>query len=138
MNPFGVSENKARALHERLRRLGVREQDLEERFIRSSGPGGQHVNKVSTCVRLKHAASGVEVKVSRERSRAINRYLARVRLCERIEAALLGALAEEKKRREKIRRRKRRRTRRAREKMLEAKRRQAQKKNLRRRPVRED
>ncbi len=138
MNPYGVSEGKAKALEERMKRLGIRDDDVEESFIRSSGPGGQHVNKVSTCVRLRHGPSGIQVRAQRERSRALNRYLARVRLCERLEAAILGIRAEEEKRREKIRRQKRQRSKRAKKKMLEAKRKQAERKRLRRRPAGDD
>ena len=66
--------------------LGVREDDLEEKFVRSSGKGGQHVNKTSTCVWLKHIPTGVEVKCMAERSQSMNRFLARRELLERIEA----------------------------------------------------
>lgn len=68
-----------------MRRLGVREADIEESFVRSQGPGGQNVNKVSTCVRLRHRPSGVEVKCSLRRSQAANRFFARVVLVRKIE-----------------------------------------------------
>ena len=138
MNRFGVSEEKARALQERLARLGVLDEDLSERFIRASGPGGQHVNRVATCVRLRHRPSGIEVRVQRERSQGLNRYLARVRLCDRMEAKILDQKTEEEKRRARIRRRKRQRSKRAREKMRADKRRQAQRKRLRRKPQADD
>jgi protein subunit release factor B len=83
---FSVSEAKNRWLQERMALLGVREEDLEEKFVRSSGKGGQHVNKTSTCVWLKHLPSGVEVKCMAERSQSMNRFLARRELLERIEA----------------------------------------------------
>ncbi|MDQ3198488.1 MAG: peptide chain release factor-like protein [Verrucomicrobiota bacterium] len=73
---------------ERMWRLGIREADLEESFARSSGPGGQHVNKVSTAVTLKHLPTGVAVTVQDSRSQARNRELALERL--------LGALEERK------------------------------------------
>lgn len=133
MNRFGVSEEKAKALDERFTALGVKEDDIEESFIRASGPGGQHVNKASTCVRIKHLPSGIEVRAEEERSQALNRYRARLRLAE-LEAVLLGRKTEEEQRREKIRRQKRRRSKRAREKMLDAKRRQGEKKRLRGKP----
>src|ERR1700687_3698609 len=86
---FSVSEAKNRWLQERMAFLGVREEDLEEKFIRSSGKGGQHVNKTSTCVWLKHLPTGVEVKCMGERSQSMNCFLARRELLERL-AALAG------------------------------------------------
>lgn len=133
MNPFGVTEAKAGWLRERMARLGLREEDLAEGFVRSGGPGGQNVNKVSTCVVLRHRASGLEVKVQRERSQALNRFLARRILIEKLEAQRLGRLSEERRRVEKIRRQKRRRSRRAKEKMLASKRLRSLKKISRRR-----
>ena len=122
---------KERALREMMARLGVREEDIVERFIRAQGPGGQNVNKVSTCVYLRHLLTGIEVKCQQERSQAQNRYRARQILLKKIECAVLGKLSEEQKRIEKIRRQKRRRSRRAKLKMLESKRRRAAKKFLR-------
>src|SRR6266513_1662691 len=71
---------------ERMRRLGIMEADLKESFARSSGPGGQHVNKVSTAVTLKHLPSGVAVTVQDSRSQARNRTLALERLLDALEA----------------------------------------------------
>jgi peptide chain release factor len=122
---------KEKAMVEMMARLGVREQDIVERFIRSQGPGGQNVNKVSTCVYLWHAPTGIEVKCQRERSQALNRYLARQILLKKIEERILGRLSAERKRAEKIRRQKRKRSRRAKLKILEAKRRHSEKKQLR-------
>ena len=129
-----VSAAKQHALAERMRRLGIREEDLEERFVRSSGPGGQRANKVSTCVVLRHRPSGVEVRCQRERIQPLNRFLARRLLADQLEAQQLGRLSQEAQRVAKIRRQKRRRSRRAKEKMLEAKRHRAQVK-VNRRPV---
>ena len=134
MNLFGVSGPKVEWLRRKMEELGIREEDLEERFIRSGGPGGQNVNKVSTCVYVKHRPSGLEVKVQRERSQALNRFLARRLLVERLEAQRLGRLSAERQRVAKIRRQKRRRFRRAKEKMLASKRLRSLKKNLRARP----
>ena len=126
-----VGLEKEKSLREMMARLGVREEDIEEKFIRSQGPGGQNVNKVSTCVHLRHLLTGIEVKCQQERSQAQNRYRARQLLLKKIESAILGKLSEEQKRIEKIRRQKRRRSRRAKLKMLESKRRRAAKKFLR-------
>ena len=76
MSKFGVSAEKERTLEARLRALHIHEEDLEESFIRSSGPGGQHVNKTSTCVRLVHRPTGLSVKVQSSRSQGLNRFLA--------------------------------------------------------------
>ena len=138
MNPFGVSETKSQALTEQMARLEIREQDLEERFVRAGGPGGQNVNKVSTCVWLRHRPSGLEVKVQQERSQALNRYLARRLLAAKLEAQLLGRASETQQRIAKIRRQKRRRSRRAKEKMLAAKHQHSRKKQLRAAPHEDD
>jgi len=134
---FVVSPDKKKQLVTRMRTLGVREGDLEEQFVRSSGAGGQKVNKTSTCVVLYHRPTGIRVKCQKERSQGLNRFLARRILLDKIEAKLLGAQAEEEKRKEKIRRQKRRRSRRAKVRLLADKRRQAEKKSLRS-PVRPD
>ena len=126
-----VGLEKEKSLREMMVRLGVREEDIVERFIRAQGPGGQNVNKVSTCVYLRHLLTGIEVKCQEERSQAQNRYRARQILLKKIECAILGKLSEEQKRIEKIRRQKRRRSRRAKLKILESKRRHAAKKFLR-------
>lgn len=89
----------------RLKRVGVAEADLRESFARSSGPGGQNVNKVSTSVTLKHIPSGVSVTVQDSRSQAQNRKLARERLITAIEEQRRAAVAEQKAAREKMRRR---------------------------------
>ncbi|MFA4983756.1 MAG: peptide chain release factor-like protein [Candidatus Omnitrophota bacterium] len=131
MPEFGVGLKKEKMLHDKMRQLGVREDDIVEKFSRSQGPGGQNVNKTSTSVWLKHIPSGIQVKCQQERSQALNRYIARRILLNKIENVVLGRLSEERKRIEKIRRQKRRRSRRAKIKILEAKRRQAEKKLLR-------
>ena len=118
-----------------MRELGLREEDLEERFIRSGGPGGQNVNKVSSCVQLRHWPTGLEVKIQAERSQALNRFLARRMLIEKLEQMILGRQSKKQQAIEKIRRQKRRRSRRAKEKMLAAKRRHSLKKQLRSRPT---
>ncbi len=128
---FSVSKAKEQALRIKMERLGIRERDLKERFIRSRGKGGQKVNKTSTCVYLKHRPSGIEVKCQQQRSQALNRFLARRILANKIETRILGRLSEERKRIEKIRRQKRRRSKRAKEKMLRDKRKRAEKIKMR-------
>ena len=126
-----VSKSKEEALRVKMESLKIREEDIEEKFIRSSGKGGQKVNKTSSCVYLKHRPSGIEVKCRQERSQALNRFLARRILTNKIETRILGRLSEERKRIEKIRRQKRRRSKRAKEKMLKDKRKRAEKKRMR-------
>ena len=112
-------------------RLGVSENDFRETFVRSSGPGGQKVNKTSSCVCLVHVPTGLSVKCQQERSQALNRFLARRLLLDRIERIQTGMLSAEKQRIEKIRRQKRRRSRRAQEKILEQKHIRSEQKSLR-------
>lgn len=87
---FGVSQKKLSELRERMKRCGVREEDLEEQFVRSGGKGGQKVNKTSTCVYLKHIPTGIEVKCQKTRSQSLNRFFARRILLEKIEERLFG------------------------------------------------
>lgn len=131
MMDFGVSAQKMKQLQDKMAKLGIREQDIVESFIRSSGPGGQHVNKTSTCVYLKHLPTGIEVKCQAERSQVLNRYRARQLLANKIETMVLGRLSAEQQRIAKIQRQKRKRSKRAKQKMLDAKHRHSEKKQLR-------
>jgi protein subunit release factor B len=115
MPAFAVSEEKNRWLKERMELLGVKESDLEEKFVRSSGKGGQHVNKTSTCVWLKHIPTGIEVKCMKDRSQSVNRFLARRELLERI-APLEGEATRRDLKSEKTRKQKTKRKKRAKEK----------------------
>ena len=133
-----VSREKEKALSARMLNLGVAESDFEESFIRSSGPGGQKVNKSSSCVYLIHIPTRLTVKCQRERSQALNRYLARRLLLDKIELMQKGFIAEKRDKIEKIRRQKRKRTKRAKEKILTAKHKQAEKKVLRGRVIIDD
>ncbi|MDD2366883.1 MAG: peptide chain release factor-like protein [Desulfuromonadaceae bacterium] len=112
MPDFAVSEEKKRWLHLKMAELGVREEDLIETFVRSSGNGGQHVNKTSSCVQLKHRVTGITASCMRERSQSVNRFLARRELLEKIEAAA-GIITSEMKRVQKLRKQKERRRRRS-------------------------
>ncbi len=139
MSAFPVRPEKQEALQLKMERLGIREQDILEKFIQGGGRGGQKINKAASCVYLKHLPTGIEVKCQAERSQALNRFLARRILVEKIEKRILGELAEEKQRIEKIRRQKRKRSKRAKLKMLEDKRKHARKKQDRAfRPVPEE
>jgi len=128
---LGVSKAKQEALRARMRSLGIREEDIEEKFIRSSGPGGQKVNKTSTRVYLSHKPTGIEVKCQKERSQALNRFLARQILIEKVASQRLRERLEQIKRIEKLRRQKRKRSKREKEKMLKEKRKRAEKKKMR-------
>jgi protein subunit release factor B len=112
---FGVTQKKQQELEARMARLGLREQDMQERYVRSSGPGGQKVNKTASCVYLKHLPSGLEVKMQRERSQGLNRYYARKRLCEMLEHERLGDKSPAALKADKIRKQKQRRRRRSRQ-----------------------
>ena len=112
MIDFGVTERKATELMQRMKDCNLFENDLEERFIRSTGPGGQNVNKSSTCVQLTHHPSGITVKMQKCRSQKLNRYYARKRLCELLENMLFGRESPSEKKLNEIRKQKDRRKRR--------------------------
>jgi protein subunit release factor B len=131
MRRFPVSPAKEKALRDRMASLGIREEDLLERFVRSRGRGGQNVNKVSTCVHIKHLPTGVEVKCQTGRSQALNRYHARAILTSKLETIVMKEKSAEVRRIEKIRRQKRKRSKRAKEKILADKKIRSETKGLR-------
>src|SRR3954471_19203032 len=118
---MSISPSKDEALQEKMRALGIFENDIDESFVRSSGAGGQHVNKTASCVFLMHRPTGLSVKCQQDRSQAVNRFLARRLLVEKIEQQITGAKTAAQQLAEKIRRQKRRRSRRAKNKMLDDK-----------------
>lgn len=128
---FPVSPLKEKQLIKKMEALNIHEKDIKESFVRSGGKGGQHVNKTSTCVYLKHIPTGIEVKCQEERSQSLNRYKARVILVKKIDQLVKGKESEEIQRIEKIRRQKRKRSKRAKEKMLDEKKIISKKKRLR-------
>lgn len=131
MPAFPVSPTKQASLLRDMEKYGVRESDLDEKFIRGSGAGGQKINKTSSCVQLMHLPTGTEVRCQVSRSQAMNRFFARRILVAKIAHEIEGEKSAEEQRREKIRRQKRRRSKRAKEKMLDNKRQVSQKKALR-------
>ncbi|NCO67697.1 MAG: peptide chain release factor-like protein [Nitrospirae bacterium CG_4_10_14_0_8_um_filter_41_23] len=131
MGMFAVSPLKEKGLIKKMEALNIHEKDIKESFVRSGKKGGQHVNKTSTCVYLRHIPTGIEVKCQEERSQSVNRYKARVILVKKIDQLVKGKESEEIQRIEKIRRQKRKRSKRAKEKMLTEKKITSEKKRFR-------
>lgn len=129
-----VGPEKKQALEKRMKRLCLEESDIEEKFVKGSGSGGQKINKTSSAVYLHHIPSGIEIKCQKTRSQADNRYFARLLLCQKVEAEILGQKSEEQKRIEKLRRQKRKRSKRAKEKMLSDKKHRSETKKNRSKP----
>ena len=111
MGKFNVSPGKENSLLKKMDELGIYESDITETFVRSSGKGGQNLNKNSTCVNLRHNPTGITVKFSKERSQLLNRFLARRELVKRIEDLKLGRDSAENIKINKIRKQKSRRRR---------------------------
>lgn len=129
-----ITDQKWQKLRDKLAKLRIYENDLEEKFIVGSGRGGQKLQKTSSCVYLKHIPTGIQIKCQRERSRENNRYHARMLLCEKIAFLLHKEKSDKQQRIEKIKRQKRKRSKRAKEKMLIEKHKQSSLKSLRKKP----
>jgi protein subunit release factor B len=125
---MAVVTGKILTLEKRMALLGVREEDIVENFIRSSGPGGQNVNKTSTCVYLKHLPTGLEVKCQRQRSQLLNRALARHILLSKIEHKIRQENLQRQSLKAKVMRRNRPKPKNIKIRILESKRRQGKKK----------
>jgi peptide chain release factor len=134
MGDYKVSPEKEADLLRRMAQLNIKECDITEKFIKGSGPGGQKINKTSSCVYLQHGPSGIEVKCQRTRSQSLNRFLARRELCEHLAERLNREKTRKRREIERLRRQKRRRSRRQKEKMLQEKHKRSETK-ARRRPV---
>jgi protein subunit release factor B len=129
-----VSPEKIAALEQSMATLGIREEDLLEKFVRGSGSGGQKINKTSNCVFLKHLPTGVCIKCQIDRSREMNRFLARRELCDQLDAIRQGKAIAKTQAIEKLRRQKRPRSQRSKQRSIADKRAISQKKSLRRAP----
>lgn len=128
------SPEKISSLEQRMAALGIDPADLVEKFVRGSGAGGQKINKTSNCVFLKHLPSGIAIKCQLERSREMNRFLARRELCDQMDSILHGKLSAKNQEIEKLRRQKRQRSRRSKQRSVADKRALSQKKALRKPP----
>ena len=118
-------------IQRRLDKLGIIPSDVEEKFIRGAGPGGQKINKTSSTVWLRHHPTGVEVRAQRERSQAANREIAWAELCTKLETALRQAEAQRRSDVERERRRKRPKSYAQKQRMVTTKRLRRSVKNLR-------
>lgn len=129
-----ITSEKTAALEQRMLALRVTEGDLLEKFVRGSGAGGQKINKTSNCVFLKHLPTGVCIKCQMDRSREMNRFLARRELCEQLEAIREGTAVAKTQAIEKMRRTNRPRSRNSKKRSVADKRNLSQKKSMRRSP----
>jgi len=119
------------SLRARFVSLGVRPEEVEERFVRGTGAGGQKINKTSSTVWLRHRPTGVEVRCQRERSQSVNRLLAWQELADKLTWRQAEAANAAQAARELIRRQKRQKSRGQKARMIEAKKHRAKHKSAR-------
>lgn len=129
-----ITSDKLAALEERMAALGISDANLLEKFVRGSGSGGQKINKTSNCVFLKHLPTGVCIKCQMDRSREMNRFLARRELCDQLDAIREGRAVAKTQAIEKMRRINRPRSRNSKNRSVADKRNLSQKKSMRRSP----
>ncbi len=114
---MGPNQKKIEALEREMERLGIRKTDIQEKFVKASGRGGQKVNKSSCAVCLSHGPSGIVVKVGKTRSQHLNRFLALRRLVEKIEAQQAGTMTVAERKVAKLKKQKQRRKRKTQKKL---------------------
>ena len=103
---MSIRREKQEELVQKMNLLGIKEEDIEETFVRSGGPGGQKLNKTSNCVVLKYKPEGIVIKCQQDRARAVNRFLCRRKLVEKMEIMLFGRQSDREKKIQKIRKQK--------------------------------
>ncbi len=135
---MNVKPEKIKELNNKMKNLGIYEDDIVEKFILGSGRGGQKIQKTHSCVYIKHIPTGIEVKCQKERSRSLNRYYARKELVKKIEFKLFKEKSEKQKKIYKIKKQKKRRSKKAKEKILQEKKKTSEKKHFRKKPQIED
>jgi len=114
---MGPRKEKIEALEKKMADHGIRKQDIEFKFIKASGKGGQKVNKSSSAVFAKHIVTGLSVKYGKERSQHLNKFLALRLLVQKIDEKIHGMDERESKKIGKLKKQKSRRKRRARKKL---------------------
>ncbi|MBJ7424484.1 MAG: peptide chain release factor-like protein [Akkermansiaceae bacterium] len=132
-----ITSEKIAALELRMEALGITAADLLEKFVRGSGAGGQKINKTSSCVFLKHLPTGLCIKCQLDRSREMNRFLAKRELCDQLESIQEGKSIAKTQAIEKMRRTNRPRSRNSKNRTVADKRNLSQKKSLRKSPDKE-
>ncbi|MEA1969082.1 MAG: peptide chain release factor-like protein [Thermodesulfobacteriota bacterium] len=110
---MGPGKEKIKILEQRMLKLGIKKEDIKEKFIKASGRGGQKVNKSSCAVFIKHIPTGISVKCGSERSQSLNRFLALRRLVDNVEAARSGKKSTNTSKIEKMKKQKRKRKKRS-------------------------